>query len=86
MAQGKRLEADELRSDLIQLTALREAIEGDFYGSRMIADFANRGYIVSPGTIYPMLHVLERKGYWCLVASWAAIAGYTKRQKSVGAS
>ena len=29
----------------------------------MIHELARHGYTLSPGTLYPMLHALERKGY-----------------------
>jgi len=29
----------------------------------MIEEFRRHGYRVSPGTLYPMLHELEREGY-----------------------
>ena len=29
----------------------------------MIEELARHGYRLSPGTLYPMLHALERKGY-----------------------
>ncbi len=39
------------------------AAEGDLYGQWMIEELARHGYRVSPGTLYPMLHAMERKGY-----------------------
>jgi len=29
----------------------------------MIEELARHGYKLSPGTLYPMLHAMERKGY-----------------------
>ena len=29
----------------------------------MIEELGRHGYRISPGTLYPMLHALERKGY-----------------------
>jgi DNA-binding PadR family transcriptional regulator len=29
----------------------------------MIEELSRHGYRISPGSLYPMLHVLERKGY-----------------------
>lgn len=59
-----RLPSDtgELVLDLIQLTALRHALAGDFYGLQLIESFARRGHRLSAGTVYPMLHGLERRG------------------------
>jgi PadR family transcriptional regulator, regulatory protein PadR len=30
----------------------------------MIHELARHGYTLSPGTLYPMLHALERSGYF----------------------
>jgi len=34
-----------------------------FYGWWMIYELTRHGYTLSPGTLYPMLHGLERRGY-----------------------
>lgn len=47
----------------IRLHVLHHAAEGELYGHWMIEELARHGYRVSPGTLYPMLHALERKGY-----------------------
>jgi DNA-binding PadR family transcriptional regulator len=56
-------EHQELLSGLIRLHVLHHAAEGDLYGHWMIEELAQHGYRLSPGTLYPMLHALERKGY-----------------------
>ena len=53
----------DLLSDLIRLHILHHAVEGELYGHWMIEELRRHGYSVSPGTLYPMLHALERKGY-----------------------
>jgi DNA-binding PadR family transcriptional regulator len=45
------------------LHILHHAAEGEFYGQWMIHELARHGYRLSPGTLYPMLHALERRGY-----------------------
>lgn len=57
------MEHQELLSGFIRLHALHHAAERDFYGNWMIEELAGHGYRISPGTLYPMLHRLERKGY-----------------------
>ncbi|MGE3996637.1 MAG: PadR family transcriptional regulator [Variibacter sp.] len=42
---------------------LHHAAEGALYGHWMIEELERHGYRVSPGTLYPMLHALERRGY-----------------------
>jgi PadR family transcriptional regulator len=53
----------ELLAGLIRLHILHHAVEGELYGQWMIEELGRHGYKLSPGTLYPMLHVLERKGY-----------------------
>ena len=53
----------DLYSGLIRLHVLHHACEGEIYGLDMIEELARHGYTVSPGTMYPILHALERKGY-----------------------
>jgi DNA-binding PadR family transcriptional regulator len=57
------VEHQELFSGLVRLHILHHAAEGDLYGNWMIEELARHGYKISPGTLYPMLHALERKGY-----------------------
>lgn len=57
------MEHQELLSGFIRLHVLHHAAEGDLYGQWMIEELARHGYRVSPGTLYPMLHAMERKGY-----------------------
>ena len=53
----------DLLKGLIRLHILYHAVEGDLYGQWMIHELARHGYRVSPGTLYPMLGGMERKGY-----------------------
>jgi PadR family transcriptional regulator PadR len=54
----------DLYAGLIRLHILHHAVEeGPVYGLWMIEELARHGYRVSPGTLYPILHGLERKGY-----------------------
>lgn len=53
----------ELFKGLIRLHILHHAAEGEFYGQWMIEELARHGYRLSPGTLYPMLHGMERGGY-----------------------
>ncbi len=48
---------------LIRLHILHHAAEGEFFGNWMIEELREHGYKIGPGTLYPMLHGLERKGY-----------------------
>jgi DNA-binding PadR family transcriptional regulator len=47
----------------IRLHVLHHAVEGELYGRWMIEELARHGYRLSPGTLYPLLHALEKRGY-----------------------
>jgi PadR family transcriptional regulator, regulatory protein PadR len=53
----------ELLKGLIRLHILHHASTASFYGQWMIHELARHGYSLSAGTLYPMLHGLERRGY-----------------------
>lgn len=59
----KKLEHQDLLSGLIRLHVLHHASEAEIYGQWMIDELAEHGYRLSPGTLYPMLHTMVRKGY-----------------------
>ena len=37
--------------------------KGPVFGLGMLEELAQHGYRISPGTLYPLLHGLEKKGY-----------------------
>lgn len=53
----------DLYSGLIRLHILYHACREPIYGLEMIEELARHGYKLSPGTAYPLLHGLEKKGY-----------------------
>ena len=53
----------DLYSGLIRLHVLHHAAEEPIFGLGMAAELARHGYHISPGTLYPLLHGLEKKGY-----------------------
>jgi len=57
----------DLYSGLMRLHVLRHAAEGPIFGLGMVEELGRRGYRISPGTLYPLLHGLERKGYICCI-------------------
>lgn len=57
------MEHQDLLSGFVRLHVLHHAVEGEIYGQWMIEELAHHGYRLSPGTLYPMLRSLERKGY-----------------------
>ena len=58
-----KMKHQSLLTGLIRLHILHHASEAAFYGQWMIHELARHGYTLSPGTLYPMLHSLERRGY-----------------------
>jgi DNA-binding PadR family transcriptional regulator len=57
------MEHQELLAGFIRMHILHHAVEGEVYGQWMIEELAHHGYKLSPGTLYPMLHAMERRGY-----------------------
>jgi DNA-binding PadR family transcriptional regulator len=53
----------ELYSGLIRLHVLHHAAGGELFGFWMIQELRRHGYDISPGTLYPMLHGMERRGW-----------------------
>jgi DNA-binding PadR family transcriptional regulator len=53
----------DLYSGLIRLHVLHHAAEEPIFGLGMIEELARHGYKISPGSLYPLLHGLEQKGY-----------------------
>jgi DNA-binding PadR family transcriptional regulator len=53
----------DLYSGLIRLHVLHHAAEEPIFGLGMIRELARHGYHISPGSLYPLLHGLEQKGY-----------------------
>jgi len=48
---------------MIRLHILYHASKGPIFGFWIIEELARHGYKLSPGTLYPILHGMERKGY-----------------------
>lgn len=53
----------DLYFGLIRLHILHHAAQEPIFGLGIIQELARHGYNISPGTIYPLLHGLEEKGY-----------------------
>jgi PadR family transcriptional regulator len=53
----------DLYSGLIRLHVLHHACQEPIFGAGIIEELARHGYRLSPGTLYPLLHGLEEKGY-----------------------
>jgi DNA-binding PadR family transcriptional regulator len=51
-----------LYTGLIRLHVLHHAVEEPVYGFAMIEELRRHGYELSSGTLYPILHGLEKRG------------------------
>jgi PadR family transcriptional regulator, regulatory protein PadR len=63
MTGEQKLEHRELLTGFVRLHILHHAAESELYGQWMIEELARHGYRLSPGTLYPLLHGMEKKGY-----------------------
>ena len=52
-----------LFTGLIRLHILHHAVEKPIFGQWMIDELARHGYRLSAGTLYPILHGMEQRGY-----------------------
>lgn len=59
-----RFDYRDLYSGLIRLHILHHAVEGPIFGLEMAQELARHGYQISLGTLYPLLHGLEKRGYF----------------------
>lgn len=53
----------DLYSGMIRLHILHHADKELIFGAGMAEELARHGYRISPGTMYPILHGLEQRGY-----------------------
>lgn len=53
----------DLYAGLIRLHILHHAAKEPIFGLAMIEELGRHGYRLSPGTLYPLLHGLEERGY-----------------------
>ncbi len=53
----------ELYIGLVRLHVLHHSAEEEIFGLGMIRELGRHGYRLGPGTIYPLLHGLERRGW-----------------------
>ncbi len=66
MSADKRSQTKDdkgLYAGLMRLHILHEAEQQVVCGVWVMEQLRQRGYEISPGTLYPMLHGLEKKGY-----------------------
>lgn len=57
------MEYQDLFSGLVRLHVLHHASEHPVYGQWLMEELAHHDYRLGSGTIYPLLHSMEKKGY-----------------------
>lgn len=67
----------DLFSGLVRLHVLHHASEEPIFGLGIMEELRRHGYVTSAGTMYPLLHGLERKGY--LVSRLQRVDGRERR-------
>ncbi|MHB1698594.1 MAG: PadR family transcriptional regulator [Acidobacteriaceae bacterium] len=67
----------ELFFGLIRIHVLVHAAHEPIFGLAMMEELGHHGYRIGPGTLYPLLHGLERSGL--LKSSMKTVAGRKRR-------
>ncbi len=57
------MEFQDLYSGLIRLHVLHHAAKEPVFGLGIIEELGRHGYRLGAGTLYPLLHGMEKKGY-----------------------
>jgi PadR family transcriptional regulator, regulatory protein PadR len=60
---GAETDDRDLYSGMIRLHILHHAGRQAIFGAGMAEELARHGYKISPGTLYPILHGLGKRGY-----------------------
>lgn len=80
---ARRVEKDFFGGS-IRLHILHHASHGKVFGAGLMEELQRHGYRLSPGTLYPILHALERNGY--LKSSVQTVGGKRRRNYMATAS
>jgi PadR family transcriptional regulator, regulatory protein PadR len=67
----------ELFFGLIRIHVLVHAFHEPIFGQAMMDELAHHGYRIGPGTLYPLLHGLERSGL--LRSALNNVGGHSRR-------
>lgn len=71
----------DLLSGFIKIHILHHASQQPIYGLWLMEELARHGYTISPGTLYPTLHSLERAGY--LTSEKRVVEGRQRRYYTI---
>lgn len=56
------MKVNEFFSSFIKIHVLHHCLKEEIYGAWMIEELEEHGYKISPGSLYPMLKNMEKKG------------------------
>lgn len=74
---GHERDDKDFYGGLIRLHILHHAVQAPVFGLWLIEELRRHGYRIGPGTLYPILHSLERRG---LLRSKASRPGRSARR------
>lgn len=77
MARRSDVKYQDLYVGLVRVHVLHHASQEPVFGQGMIEELGRHGYRLSPGTIYPLLHSMERRGW--LKAKPVLVAGRRRK-------
>ena len=63
MTQKRDTNYQDVYIGLVRLHVLHHAVQEPVFGHGMIQELGRHGYRLGPGTMYPLLHSLERRGW-----------------------
>jgi DNA-binding PadR family transcriptional regulator len=61
----------------VRIHILYHAAKESIFGAEITQELARHGYNISPGTLYPILHRLEKEG--CLTSTSTVIGGKVRK-------
>lgn len=67
----------DLYIGLVRLHVLHHAADEPIFGLGIIRELSRHGYRLSPGTIYPLLHGMERRGW--LKSQQQLVSGHNRK-------
>jgi DNA-binding PadR family transcriptional regulator len=77
MTRARDAKYQDLYIGLVRVHVLHHAAQEPIFGQGMIQELGRHGYKLGPGTMYPLLHSMERRGW--LKAQHILVAGRRRR-------
>ncbi len=63
MTRGRNAKYQDLYIGLVRVHVLYHAAKEPVFGQGMMDELERHGYRLGPGTMYPLLHSMERRGW-----------------------